>query len=74
MLALYTDGFTEATRNIDEGEERLRQAMGSEAVLASPDPAREIVAASLERIDDDVAILVVRFENTALSRHATTQV
>jgi PAS domain S-box-containing protein len=63
MLVLYTDGFTEATRNIAEGEERLRQAMGSEAVLASPDPARALVAGSLERIHDDVAILVVRFQD-----------
>jgi PAS domain S-box-containing protein len=66
MLVLYTDGFTEAMRDIDEGEARLHRAMSSEAVIASPDPAREILATSLARIRDDVAILVVRLEETVL--------
>lgn len=62
MLVLYTDGFTEATRNIEEGEQHLSRLMETERVLSAADPAREIIAAITDRIHDDVAILVVRFD------------
>jgi PAS domain S-box-containing protein len=62
MLVLYTDGFTEVTRNIDEGEQLLGRLMESEHVLSAPDPAREIVATVTDQLHDDVAILVVRFD------------
>ncbi len=62
MLVLYTDGFTEANRNIDAGEEQLRRLMASDRVFAAADPAREIIAAVTDRVHDDVAILVVRFD------------
>jgi serine phosphatase RsbU (regulator of sigma subunit)/anti-sigma regulatory factor (Ser/Thr protein kinase) len=62
MLLLYTDGLTEATRNVVEGEESLR------AALASVDPQR-IDAADLvyhavlgRRARDDVAILTVAMQ------------
>jgi PAS domain S-box-containing protein len=61
MLVLYTDGLTEATRDVFEGEERVRQAMTSDAVLNSIDPAQTIADAVLHELHDDVAILVARF-------------
>jgi PAS domain S-box-containing protein len=71
MLVLYTDGLTEATRDVLEGEEHLRQAMTTAAVLNSPDPARTIADAVLHEIHDDVAILVVRFTDVGLRLTAT---
>jgi PAS domain S-box-containing protein len=62
MLVLYTDGFTEATRDVEEGERHLCRLMASESVLSAAHPAREIIAAVTDRIHDDVAILVLRFD------------
>ena len=62
MLVLYTDGFTEVTRDIDEGEQLLSRLMESESVLFAANPAREIIDAVTDQLHDDVAILVVRFE------------
>ena len=62
MLVLYTDGFTEATRDVDEGEQHLCRLMESEHVRSAPDPAREILAAIADRTHDDVAIMVVHFD------------
>jgi anti-sigma regulatory factor (Ser/Thr protein kinase) len=60
LLVLYTDGLTEATRNIDEGERRLRAAMSDDAILASTDIARAIHDAVLGTgASDDVAILAI---------------
>lgn len=62
MLVLYTDGFTEVTRNIDEGEQMLSRLMESQRVLSAADPAREIITTVTDRLHDDVAILVARFD------------
>jgi PAS domain S-box-containing protein len=70
-LVLYTDGLTEATRDVVEGEESLRQALTSAAVLDSPEPARAIADAVLHELHDDVAILVVRFRDVRLRLTAT---
>jgi serine phosphatase RsbU (regulator of sigma subunit) len=62
LLVLYTDGLIESTRDIDEGEARLRDALANPAVVFAADPARAIRDAVL--LDgparDDVAILTVR--------------
>jgi two-component system, chemotaxis family, sensor kinase Cph1 len=63
LLLLYTDGLTEATRDILEGETRLRAALDSAAGRVSWDTAREIADDVLRgRIShDDLAVLTVRF-------------
>ena len=66
MLVLYTDGLTEASRDLFEGEQRLRRRMADAEVLESDDPARAIAAGSLSQVHDDVALLVVRFDQIPL--------
>ena len=61
VLVLYTDGLTEATRDIAAGEAALRAAVGDPGVLAAANVARAIhdaVIAGTAR--DDVAIFTVR--------------
>ncbi len=59
LLVLYTDGVTEATRDVLEGERRLADAVGL-ADPAGAHPARAIAARVLpERASDDVAILTL---------------
>ncbi|GAC1596228.1 MAG: hypothetical protein NVS3B28_27700 [Candidatus Velthaea sp.] len=66
MIVLYTDGLTEATRDILEGERRLRAAVASADVRASPDVAKAIHDACLKvEAPDDVALLVVASLNCA---------
>jgi serine phosphatase RsbU (regulator of sigma subunit)/anti-sigma regulatory factor (Ser/Thr protein kinase) len=60
MLVLYTDGLTESTRNVFEGEQRLREALGCPDVRNSPTPAAAIRHAVFGETTDDVAILTVR--------------
>ncbi|GAC1404502.1 MAG: hypothetical protein NVSMB64_07830 [Candidatus Velthaea sp.] len=58
MVVLYTDGLTEATRDIDDGERRLKAALASSAVRSSATPAAAIKDAVLiDGSRDDVAIL-----------------
>ena len=60
MLVLYTDGLTEATRDMLEGERRLRDALAREDVVRSVRPATAIRRAIGAESSDDVAILTVR--------------
>jgi PAS domain S-box-containing protein len=60
LIVLYTDGLVESTRDVIEGEARLRAALTHDAVLHSNSPAaliRDLVIA--ERALDDVAILTL---------------
>ncbi|MDB5069431.1 MAG: multi-sensor signal transduction histidine kinase [Candidatus Eremiobacteraeota bacterium] len=60
LLVLYTDGLVESTRDVIEGEARLRAALTHDAVLHSNSPAKlihDLVIA--ERALDDVAILTL---------------
>jgi serine phosphatase RsbU (regulator of sigma subunit)/anti-sigma regulatory factor (Ser/Thr protein kinase) len=61
LLVMYTDGVTEATRDIAAGERQLREALeGAEAARATY-PARAIRDATMPNAGhDDVAILTVR--------------
>ena len=61
FLVLYTDGLTEATRDVEQGEELVRQAMQSTSVLgAARDAAAYIMKYVLrEGNRDDVAILTL---------------
>ncbi|HEY6235023.1 MAG TPA: SpoIIE family protein phosphatase, partial [Candidatus Elarobacter sp.] len=61
VLVLYTDGLTEATRDIVAGEAALRAALSRRGVLGAPNVSQAIhnaVIAGSAR--DDVAIVTVR--------------
>jgi PAS domain S-box-containing protein len=60
LIVLYTDGLVEATRDVIEGEERLRDALSLDAVLHARSPAtliRDLVIP--QGAADDVAILTL---------------
>lgn len=61
LLVLYTDGLTESTHDILEGEQRLRTALLDEAVYAAANPAKmlhDVILTDGSR--DDVAILTLK--------------
>jgi anti-sigma regulatory factor (Ser/Thr protein kinase) len=61
MLVLYTDGLVESTRDLLDGERRLRRALSQASIADNASPARAIHDALLqEGATDDVAILTVR--------------
>jgi PAS domain-containing protein/anti-sigma regulatory factor (Ser/Thr protein kinase) len=61
LLVLYTDGLIESTRDLLEGERRLRAALESERVAMAAFPAAALRDAILSEASDDVAILTVHF-------------
>jgi Stage II sporulation protein E (SpoIIE)/GAF domain len=64
LLVLHTDGLTESTQDVVEGERRLHEALRDGAVVRAEHPARFVRDAVLrETASDDVAILTVRFED-----------
>lgn len=66
LLVLYTDGLTEATRNVMIGERLVAEALASAAVARSAHPAEALERAVLSNgSTDDVAILAVQFEAQA---------
>lgn len=62
LLVLYTDGLTEATRDVLEGERTLHDALLTSAVFNADHPASAIRDAVLTSANDDVAILAIRIE------------
>jgi serine phosphatase RsbU (regulator of sigma subunit)/anti-sigma regulatory factor (Ser/Thr protein kinase) len=67
LVILYTDGLIEATRDIAEGERRVREALSSDDVWNAGNPAAEISRRVLEEVVDDVAILSIRIESATVS-------
>ncbi len=62
LLVFYTDGLTESTRNIIDGERRLVHALEREAAVVTSDSAEFIKSACLRGpLPDDVAILALNF-------------
>ncbi|MBD5654788.1 MAG: SpoIIE family protein phosphatase [Candidatus Eremiobacteraeota bacterium] len=60
MLVLYTDGLTESTRDVIDGERSVRTALESGAIRRADSPARALHdAVVLGGAADDVAILAV---------------
>ena len=59
ILIFYTDGLTEITRDVVEGEDRLRAFVSSPAIFEEANPARAIANALIEAAHDDVAIVTV---------------
>lgn len=65
LLMLYTDGLTEATRDIAFGEQRLQEVALSDAVLHVRNPAQFICDACLPMdAQDDSAVLTLSFRET----------
>jgi serine phosphatase RsbU (regulator of sigma subunit)/anti-sigma regulatory factor (Ser/Thr protein kinase) len=62
LIVLYTDGLIEATRDIEVGERRVRQALQSADVWNAENPAAALSDHVLEEVLDDVAILTIRIE------------
>jgi GAF domain-containing protein/anti-sigma regulatory factor (Ser/Thr protein kinase) len=62
LLVFYTDGLTESTRNIIDGERWLVHALKSDAVVVTSDSAEFIKATCLRGpLPDDVAVLALNF-------------
>lgn len=59
LLVLYTDGLTESTRDVFEGERRLREALASDDIYGSDSAAATIRRAVLGVATDDVAIFTI---------------
>jgi PAS domain S-box-containing protein len=66
MIVFYTDGVTEATRDLEEGQRRLQAALASEATLYVRSPSTLLAVSCLpeDLHDDDAAILVVSFPHS----------
>jgi PAS domain S-box-containing protein len=62
MLVFFTDGLTEATRDIDEGLRRIGQAIARLKRCGNDDPAHALVEDVLrgEAAMDDVAVLIAQ--------------
>jgi anti-sigma regulatory factor (Ser/Thr protein kinase)/GAF domain-containing protein len=66
LLVLYTDGLTETTHDVIEGEAALRAELSRPTVYADPSPAKALRRRLLPNGSrDDVAILTVRTNATA---------
>jgi PAS domain S-box-containing protein len=66
LLVLFTDGLTEANRDLVEGERRLRAAVADPSLAAADRPAAALAEAVLPgAASDDVAVLAVAFERDA---------
>jgi Stage II sporulation protein E (SpoIIE)/GAF domain len=62
LLVLFTDGLIEASRNILDGERRLRGIIGSSEVADSKEPAHEIYQTMLPQGSfDDTVVLSIRY-------------
>jgi PAS domain S-box-containing protein len=68
MLAFFTDGLTEATRDIVEGMNRVRAAMERVALSTDGDPAHALVEDVLRGAPamDDVAVLLAEIGASTL--------
>ncbi|MBV8600401.1 MAG: SpoIIE family protein phosphatase [Candidatus Eremiobacteraeota bacterium] len=63
LVALYTDGLTEATRDIEQGERQLEQTVMREGILYVRNAATAVERGCLRRGEstDDAALLVLCF-------------
>lgn len=65
MLIFYTDGLTESTHNLLEGERRLHRVLQSDAVRFVSNPAEFIVSACVGAYaPDDTAVLTASFSSS----------
>ena len=72
-IVFFTDGLIESTRDVVEGERRLRDALSSASVLGRPNLAQALYDEVLhDGANDDVAILVMRVDATAAGASTET--
>lgn len=66
MIAFYTDGVTELTRNVDDGEKRMCEALRTDGILYVRAPATMISDWCIPEgpHDDDAAMMVVSFPHS----------
>ena len=73
-LLFYTDGLTESTKDVIEGERRVRRALTDPGIAARPDLAQALYDVVLrEGAHDDVAILVMRLERAPAAGDGTVE-
>ncbi len=73
LVVFFTDGLTEATRDIEEGERRVKAALADVSIAGGRAPAALLVARVLdEAIRDDVAVLTVRLSDDRPAADAWT--
>jgi serine phosphatase RsbU (regulator of sigma subunit)/anti-sigma regulatory factor (Ser/Thr protein kinase) len=71
LLVLYTDGLTEATRDLVDGESRLHAALADELIVESARLAQRLHDAVVRGASpDDVAIFTVRCRDGDLDQSA----
>jgi PAS domain S-box-containing protein len=73
VLVIYTDGLTEFTHDILDGERRLRDALVEMPSIDSTDIARHVRDTVLTSSNDDVAILTVSFGSPSACGAARTE-
>ncbi len=62
LLVLFTDGLTEATRDVIEGERKLREVVQSDEIVYAKHPAHVIYDRMLTAGSfDDTAVLCIRY-------------
>lgn len=65
MLVCYTDGLTENTHDVFEGENRLRAALADDSIASAERPAEALMHAVVPNDHhDDVALLTVSMRRT----------
>jgi sigma-B regulation protein RsbU (phosphoserine phosphatase) len=74
MLVLYTDGLTESTRNIIEGERLLRAVLQTSELAISEEAAESLRQRLTSSTSDDVAILTVTRTQMPLRPRARLEV
>lgn len=69
LLVLYTDGLTELTRDVLEGERALKSAVDRRLALGRPVLGRDLVedVSGGRASADDIAVLLVRWKPTTAS-------
>ncbi len=67
MLVMYTDGITEIARDVAAGEAMIEAVLRSDAIAHAANPA-EFVERAIANLAprDDIAIIVVRFSQSAM--------
>jgi serine phosphatase RsbU (regulator of sigma subunit) len=71
LVALYTDGLIESTRDITAGEALVHDVMARDGVWNADNPAAAIADLVLIDVVDDVAVLTIRIDAQARRSTAT---
>jgi PAS domain S-box-containing protein len=73
LAVFYTDGLIESTRDIDEGEQRVIEALRDPSIADARSPAAAIVTRVIDgAVRDDVALMAVRIGDAPSSSRPWT--